>query len=278
MISFGSMPQKIRSYQVILDSIKKFGRNPFGVVTEVGRVQSGKRQYPVLCVQIDQQVQQPDLPTIFITAGIHGNEPGGVWAAIELLNRCPDWPDLYKPFSFTILPCTNPYGYEYNTRENAEGIDLNRQFRDSRPPPEVSFIKKMVAGRAYSLTMEFHEDIDSPGFYLYELIQKGEAPWGRNIINVVSKRFPINRNREIEGTSADSGLILRQDGDSSFHQFVNSRADWPQAFYHFTNGTRRSYTTEPPTSLTDGERTEIHLMALDVAIRKLWEEQSHPSL
>ena len=146
------------------------------------------------------------------------------------------------------------------------------------PPPEVSFIKKVVAGRAYSLTMEFHEDIDSPGFYLYELIQKGEAPWGRNIINVVSKRFPINRNREIEGTSADSGLILRQDGDSSFHQFVNSRADWPQAFYHFTNGTRRSYTIEPPTSLTDGERTEIHLMALDVAIRKLWEEQSHPSL
>lgn len=267
-----------RSYDAFAGRLSDWGRDRPGAVSEIGRIQGGGRTYPVFCARIDAPEAAPggDVPSVFISAGIHGDEPAGAWAALEFLHRYPRLPELYRAYSFTVLPCTNPFGFENDTRENADGLDLNRQFRDSHPPDEVRLIKSVVGGRAYDLTLEFHEDVDSPGFYLYELTQEGEPSWGREIIEAVGRNHPVNRASEIEGTTAQEGLIQRSDGDSTFRRFVESRADWPQAFYHFTNGTRRSYTTESPVGLSRKDRTEIHLTCLDVAITKRWEDSAAP--
>jgi len=52
---------------------------------------------------------------------------------------------------------------------------------------------------------------------------------------------------------------------------LERRPDWPQAFYHYANGSGRCYTTETPVHLNPEERAEIHLTALDSALQKLWE-------
>ena len=188
---------------------------------------------------------------------------------MEFLKRYPSLPDLYQRFEFSILPCTNPFGYEHNTRHNADRIDLNRQFRHASPPIEVQWAKQAIGNRPYLLAMEFHEDVDTPGFYLYELTQEGEASWGREMIARIAEKFPINRNDEIEGMPAKEGLIHRENADDNFRQMLDQRPDWPQAFYHYANGTRRCYTTETPVHLTREERAGIHLTALDTALRKL---------
>jgi protein MpaA len=271
------MPKKVRSYQEVIDKVTEFSGQADAVVSAVGTVEANETRYPVFSIRLaNPSKTNPAPPMVLVTGGIHGDEPGGVWAVLEFLNRFPNLPEVYRKCEFTILPCTNPYGFEHDTRHNIAGIDLNRQFRDGHPPTEVQLVKKVVAGRAFDLTLEFHEDVDSPGLYLYELTQKEEPSWGKGIIETLAKTYPINMSGEIEGTTADSGLILRQDGDHTFRQFVNSRADWPQAFYHFTNGSRRSFTTETPTSLVPEKRAEIHLKVLDLAVNKLWEQKSHP--
>ena len=137
---------------------------------------------------------------------------------------------------------------------------------------EVRLVKEIVGGHAFSLVMEFHEDVDSPGFYLYELTQDGELSCGRTIVDQVGVRFPINVSEEIEGTSAERGLILRDEVGVPFHQIIQNRTDWPQAFYHYTNGSRHCFTTETPVSLKREDRIEIHLLALDLAMKNLWEQ------
>jgi protein MpaA len=269
------MAKKVRSYHEVIDKVTEFSGQADATVSAVGTVEAEGNRYPIFSIRIaNPSAKKSEAPMVLITGGIHGDEPGGVWAVLEFLNRFPDLPEVYRKCEFTVLPCTNPFGFEHDTRQNNEGIDLNRQFRDGHPPVEVQLVKKVVAGRAFDLTLEFHEDVDSPGFYLYELMQKGESSWGKEILGALAKAYPINRSGEIEGTTADSGLILRHDEDHTFRQFVNSRADWPQAFYHFTNGSRRSYTTETPTSLIPEKRTEMHLKVLDLAVKKLWEQQS----
>jgi hypothetical protein len=119
--------------------------------------------------------------------------------------------------------------------------------------------------------MEFHEDVDTPGFYLYELTQDGRPSWGREMIERIGANFPINRSEVIEGLPADGGLIHRELADDDFRTMLERRPDWPQAFYHYANGSRRCYTTETPVHLTPEERAEIHLTALDSALQKLWE-------
>src|SRR5262245_31295924 len=56
---------------------------------------------------------------VYISAGIHGDEPAGPLAIRELLkeNR---WP---ANANFWICPCLNPSGFELHQRENAEGVD-----------------------------------------------------------------------------------------------------------------------------------------------------------
>lgn len=46
-----------------------------------------------------------------------------------------------------MLPCINPWGYEYGTRENGEGHDLNREFNSSHPPQEVLFVQSVLQQR-----------------------------------------------------------------------------------------------------------------------------------
>src|SRR5208282_30026 len=59
---------------------------------------------------------------LYLSTGIHGDEPAGPLAVRQLLQE-DSWParaDLW------LCPCLNPTGFLANRRENAEGIDLNR--------------------------------------------------------------------------------------------------------------------------------------------------------
>lgn len=62
---------------------------------------------------------------ILILGGIHGNERASVFVAERLLAELHSAP---KITGVTVVPCANPDGFEHNTRCNARGVDLNRNF------------------------------------------------------------------------------------------------------------------------------------------------------
>ena len=102
---------------------------------------------------------------ILITGGMHGDEPAGVEAVLRFLAR--DNTALLKNFSFSVIPCINPYGYVHNTRETFDDIDINRAF-ETEDVAEVAIVKKALGQTQFSLAIDFHEDYDATGFYLYE--------------------------------------------------------------------------------------------------------------
>src|SRR5580704_3810007 len=56
---------------------------------------------------------------VYLSAGIHGDEPAGPLAVLQLL-REDQWP---PDAALWVCPCLNPTGFAANRRENAEGID-----------------------------------------------------------------------------------------------------------------------------------------------------------
>ena len=64
------------------------------------------------------------VPRIYISTGIHGDEPAGPLAALRLL-RENQWPANVDLF---LCPCLNPTGFALNRRGNEKGLDLNRQY------------------------------------------------------------------------------------------------------------------------------------------------------
>ena len=52
---------------------------------------------------------------ICLVAGVHGDEPDGILAAMEFARRFAASPELVSTYSITIYPCINPVGYERMT-------------------------------------------------------------------------------------------------------------------------------------------------------------------
>lgn len=65
---------------------------------------------------------------ILIVAAIHGNEPAGTILVRQLANHLKENPKLLNEYTIVLLPTANPDGMADNTRHNAHGVDLNRNF------------------------------------------------------------------------------------------------------------------------------------------------------
>jgi murein peptide amidase A len=201
---------------------------------------------------------QTNRKRFYISAGIHGDEPGSPMAALKLLqdNR---WPDHLEVW---LCPCLNPVGFTLNTRTNAKGIDLNRAYLNSQVEEILAHIAWLERQPMFDLTMPLHEDWESSGFYLYEQNPDKWPSFAEKIIEAVEKVCPIDRSEVIEGRPA-SGGILRPNIDP------RSRPDWPEAFYLITQKTRQGYTVEAPSDFPMPMRVNALVAAVNAAINGL---------
>ncbi len=172
---------------------------------------------------------------IYISAGIHGDEPAGPLAIRQLLEE-DQWP---AEASLWVLPCLNPTGFAVNRRENAEGMDLNRQYLQPKAKETLAHIDWLKRQHNFDLCFCLHEDWEAQGFYVYELNPDGQPSLAEQIVARVSEVCPIDTSEIIEGRPANQGVI-RPNLDP------RSRPEWPEAFFLLTNKTRLSYTLEAP--------------------------------
>ena len=209
--------------------------------------------YPIYRVLLaaDQRVDK----NILITGGIHGDEPAGPAAILRFLER--DNSHLLQHFKFLILPCTNPYGYVHNTRENRKGLDLNRLFEETGIV-EVDLIKETIEGQRFHFCIDFHEDWEATGVYLYEG-QRDEQWIGPKITRQIEKIGPI------DGEVGESDLPI---ADGVF-QVDPAWGDAGLAPYLFHFSADHVIICETPTSWRMDQRTAAHLTALDVALEAL---------
>lgn len=189
---------------------------------------------------------------VYISAGIHGDEPASPLAARRLL-REDRWP---PDVALWLCPCLNPTGFAANRRENAVGADLNREYRKPQAMEIIAHIAWLDRQPRFDLCLCLHEDWEAQGFYLYEL-NPDEAPSAAPaILERVSEVCPIDSSEIIEGRAARGGLI-RPSIDP------RSRPEWPEAFFLLTHKTALSYTLEAPSDFP----LETRVAALCAGVR-----------
>lgn len=204
-------------------------------------------------------VRSSSLPSrVYISAGIHGDEPAGPLAALQLL-RENVWPahlDLW------LCPCLNPAGFALNRRENARGHDLNRQYLHLEAEETRAHIAWLERQPGFNLAICLHEDWESHGFYLYELNPDGRPSLAEGIITAVRRVCPVDPSELIEGKPARGGII-QPSADPL------SRAQWPEAFWLLQNRTRLSYTLEAPSDFPLATRVNALVAAVGAAVAGL---------
>jgi hypothetical protein len=194
-------------------------------------------------------------PRVYISAGIHGDEPAGPLAIRQLLqeNR---WP---ADMAFWICPCLNPSGFIHNRRENSDGVDLNRQYLNPRAPETSAHIAWLESQPTFDLCLCLHEDWEAHGFYVYELNPDKVHSLAPEVVDRISRVCPIDRSELIEGRPAKNGII-RPDLDP------RTRPQWPEAFYLVTHKTRLSYTLEAPSDFALALRVAALVIGVNTAI------------
>lgn len=252
---------KHRSYDELIKRLKITSNSPRVKMETLGEFEADGRSYPLFLMRLG--TPGPDKINVVITAGIHGDEPASVEAAVRFLEINTDNDKLLSNFHFTIFPCNNPTGWERNTRENWQGIDLNRQFAARKLAPEVALIMRALEGRCFDIVFEMHEDIDAPGFYLYEIAESPEDYVGERIVQEMkSMGYPVNHSECIEGMEAISGIIGRK---INLKRFRKTKV--PQAIYIYRTCGGHVLTLEPPVAVLPLEdRVKIELAALYITL------------
>jgi succinylglutamate desuccinylase/aspartoacylase family protein len=236
------------------ESLRAQGESPFDVRCSM---------LDVRCSQTHKEetlnTQEENNPRrIYISAGIHGDEPAGPLAALKLLqeNQWPENLDLW------FCPCLNPLGFAANTRENARGIDLNREYLNPLAEEIKAHITWLERQPNFDLCLLLHEDWESHGFYLYEQNPERRRSLAEPMIEAISQVCPIDPNEEIEGRPAQNGII-RPSFDPA------SRPKWPEAFYLITHKTRLSYTLEAPSDYPISTRVDALVTAVRTAVKNV---------
>jgi murein peptide amidase A len=192
---------------------------------------------------------------IYISAGIHGDEPAGPLAALRLLqeNRWPVNADII------LHPCLNPKGFSLNRRDNGQGVDLNRDYLDLQSAEIRAHVTWLEKQPSFDLCLCLHEDWEAHGFYVYELNPDDKPSLAEAIVAGVARVCPLDLSELIEGREARGGII-RPNLDP------HSRPQWPEAFWLLTHKTRLSYTLEAPSDFPLTVRVNALVYGVNAAL------------
>ena len=156
-------------------------------------------------------------PRVLIVGCIHGNEPAGV-AVVRALERTHPQEDLW------LVPVLNPDGLARGTRQNAHGIDLNRNFaagwRRFGPPwsvfaagprpfsePETRAARDLIRRVRPQITIWYHQHLDLVWAY------GRSAAAGRRYARLAG--MPYAHRRWLDGSATNWQNHL-PDGGASF--------------------------------------------------------------
>ncbi len=195
-------------------------------------------------------------PDVLLIAGTHGDEPATVEAALQVLER--DSVAWARGFGLDVLPCTNPSGYVRNIRETAQGVDINWSW-DRTDVPEIELLREFLRGRRYRFILDFHEDWETEGFYLYEH-RLGVVAAGPKMIAAIEPICAINRDAQIEGWPAQDGVVLA----SSSQERMDRGDGFPLVLLR--DHTPHKLTTETSTAWPMAQRVRAHHTALDTLL------------
>jgi predicted deacylase len=195
-------------------------------------------------------------PRVYLSAGIHGDEPAPPRALLALMETGV----FDHRATWFVCPLLNPAGLSRGIRENAGGLDLNRDYKDLRSAEIAAHVGWLRRQPNFDLTLCLHEDWEAKGFYLYELNPQQHPSLAPAMIDAAARVCPIETAAVIDGRETAATGIIRPVNDPLL------RDTWPEPIYLRAHHTPLSYTLETPSALPLGRRIAALRAAIGAAL------------
>jgi len=192
------------------------------------------------------------IKNIYISAGIHGDEPAGPLAIQKLLVNN-NWPENLNIY---LLPCLNPTGCKLHTRENKDGADLNREYLKPKSAEVVAHIAWLEKQVNFDMSICLHEDWEADGFYIYG----SNKIMAKKIAKEVENVFPLEQNLA-DDRPVKNGVVVT----GSYKSF--KMPFWPEAFYLHIKKKASNFTLEASSDYNLEDRVLAHVTAVVCALQ-----------
>lgn len=214
--------------------------------------------------------------SVYLSSGMHGDEPAPPLTILELLWRN-EWPAEWNIY---LCPCLNPAGLRANSRENAGGIDLNRDYYESASKEIRAHVAWLAKQPQFSVAMSLHEDWEAGGFYFYQLGPLSVEPVIHYVRGQLAEVCTIDESSMIDRLPAEEGMLdlafhslqvnealIDELGDppSDASHFSKRRCIWSEPIFLINRKTRVSYTFESASAFP----LELRVQALTRAVDAL---------
>jgi hypothetical protein len=196
------------------------------------------------------QTAPANKPIFYLSAGIHGDEPAGVWALLEWCETNLQW---LKSSACHILPCINPWGFVRNKRCGPFGNDLNRTFQSNRDP-FIAGWKMFIGLTRFRRAVTLHEDFDARGIYAYQLGGKSISTL-ENALKYCAKVIPLEARTITDGMTIKAGVV-------KLSRRPKKILGVPEARYLFNHHAEQVFIFESPSEFSFYERVKVQKIFL----------------
>lgn len=263
--------RKVRSYrdEVLQPLFRMEGKNVNFSMEFMGFVDEELMIYPLYCISATGK-GVTNKKDVLISAGVHGEEPAGVYTILRFLEK--DIYDFLENFRFLIFPCINPFGFEHGYRFNPEEADVNRQFKSNTYCREAAEVLRALSrfNRKFVCTIDLHETdpnwadegfttaANPHTFYMWETASDKSIRIGDKVVKEVKKiALVCEWSNKIYGDTNYGGVIWYPEGCGNPYA-QGTRLD----AYLNANYTPQSFTLETPCGWDMERRVDVHLTAL----------------
>lgn len=195
-------------------------------------------------------------PRVYLSTGIHGDEPAPPWALLRLLqegffdDRC----------SWFVCPLLNPTGFTQRIRENFSKVDLNRDYKSLATAEIGAHVAWLLRQPRFDLVICGHEDWEATGFYLYELNLANRPTLAPSMLDAARQHGPIDPATVIDGRERAEPGIIRPATDPAL------RDTWPEALYLAYKHCELNYTIETASAQPLEQRITTQVAVLQAAL------------
>ena len=193
---------------------------------------------------------------LYLSAGIHGDEPAGPEALLQWAER--NGAKLGR-MNYLIFPCLNPWGIKNNCRYDSKGNDLNRSFRSGVKLQCILAWRKLLKNYQFQTALMLHEDYDAQGTYLYEL-NRTKKKLGEELIESARPWIAPEPRKTVDGRRCRNGLIRPAIDPKRLTLH-------PEAIYLYFHHTSRSITIETPSEFSLDCRVEAQVTMIEKAVQ-----------
>ena len=236
----------------LLDRLKDAGKREGFAFAPLGAIDD------FLLPVLERPSTNANAPHIYLSSGVHGDEPAGPIALLELLRKR----RLSQEIHWSILPVLNPTGLQSNTRENAQGIDLNRDYGPSPQSKEVRNHLNWLNDKSFTTAVCLHEDYETQGCYLFELKPAECVSRARSILEVMEPFTNIEKRPWIDDMPNENGLM-----NPPRSALDKERVDLPEALKLYFKHTPWCYTLETPSQKLITDRVSAQVAAVEAVTR-----------